>query len=608
MADVELLAVSKITELVARCPHLAAQIASNDKTPFTDGHIDVYEGLSRSKADWRGRVDVQVKGRKTKGLLATFPVTRTDLLAFQRNAGVLYFVVTIHPKTLKRTAYFAVLSPFGIEGLLAKADRDQKTISIPLTTLTSDPTKLESVVALALNTKRQNTSTGFDPALFDQIASLTVHSVSDLSFDGPLTLDSSRLDVALEMTTTSGMQVPLGGRLEIVPAEYTQKRVAFQIRCGDIAYDECSVRRLDSTRVAVALAGGLTIIFKEEAGVQTSSFTLTLAGNFADELKALEFFSAVKTTRTIELDGRKSTYEMEDEDEDDSLERQLRFMRRLQDLFTLLEVDTTLINLEDVSDSQLRELMNVYRSLIEGEEPTNKTGAISRFVISVAEWHLMFLLMPGSTEGHWRLVDPFDSAAPHMYRYDDEDDPSRAGVPVTVYDTVEDEYFATVLNLRLSAMVDAYEALTDQPTTLHLANLRVIALISAADGAGSRRGALLAAAQHLNDWLIAQDRDLDRHYLNRYQILWRTGSLTSDDLAAIREMKRQQARLGDAQSLEFEIACALLLDDAGEVAHLEKQLEPDRLAMMEAWPIWYLHPPRSSLREVEGSSGVAPRH
>lgn len=590
MADVELLAVSKITELVARCPHLAAQIASNDKTPFTDGHIDVYEGLSRSKADWRGRVDVQVKGRKVKGLLATFPVARTDLLAFQSNSGVLYFVVTIHPKTLKRTAYYAVLSPFGIEGLLAKADPDQKTISIPLTTLTSDPTKLESVVALALNTKRQNTSMGFDPALFDQIASLTVHSVSDLSFDGPLTLDSSRLDVALEMTTTNGMQVPLGGRLEILPADYAQRSVAFQIRCGDITYNECLVRRLDSARVEVALAGGLTIIFKAEAGVQTSSFTLTLAGNFADELKALEFFSAVKTTRTIALEGRESTYEMSEEDEDDSLERQLRFMRRLQELFILLDVDTTLIDLEDVSDAQLRELMNFYRSLIEGEEPSNKTGEISRFVVRIADWHLMFLLLPGSAEGCWRLVDPFDAAAPHMYRYDDKDDPSRAGVPVTVYDTIEDEYLPTVLNLRLSAIVDAYEALIDQPTTLHLANLRVIALISAADDAGLRKGALLAAAQELNDWLIAQDRDLDRHYLNRYQILWRTGSLTADDLAAIREMKRQQARIGDSQSLEFEIACALLLDDAGEVAHLEKQLAPDRLAMMEAWPIWHLHP------------------
>lgn len=75
--------------------------------------------------------------------------------------------------------------------------------------------------------------------------------------------------------------------------------------------------------------------------------------------------------------------------------------------------------------------------------------------------------------------------------------------------------------------MDAYEALIDQPSTLHLANLRVVALISAADGAGPRRQALLSAAQELNDWLISHGKDLERHQLNRYQLLWRTGSLSS---------------------------------------------------------------------------------
>lgn len=588
MADTELLAVAKVTKMIARSPHLAAQIMSNDKTPFTDGHIDVYDGLSRNKAAWRGRVDVQVKGRTHKGLLRSFPIARTDLVAFQSNSGVLYFVVTIHPKTLKETAYYAVLSPFGIEGILAKTDPDSKDIPVPLTTLPNDTATLEHVVALALQTKRQNPSMGFDPALFEQIETLTVHSVSDLSFDGPVTLDASRLDVALEMTTTGGMSVPLGGRIEIIPAEYAQKTVPFRIRCGDVIYDECLVRRLDTTRVEVVLPGGLTIIFKSGESGQSSSFTLTPSGSFTDQLKALKFFAAVKTTRTIELDGRESTYEMEAAEADDSLNSQLRFMRRLQELFTLLDVDTSLINLDDLPDSQLHELMNFYRSLVEGEEATNKTGEISRFVAAVGEWHLMFLLLPGSTADRWRLVDPFNPTAPHIYRYSDDDDPSHAGVPVTVYDTIEDEYLPTVINLHPGAIVDAYEALIDQPSTLHLANLKVVALISAADAAGPRADALLTAARDLNDWLISQGKDLERHHLNRYQILWRTGSLTEMDRASIREMKRRQTRIGDAQALEFEIACALLLDDTDEVAHLERRLTPDRLAVMTAWPIWHL--------------------
>lgn len=50
-------------------------------------------------------------------------------------------------------------------------------------------------------------------------------------------------------------------------------------------------------------------------------------------------------------------------------------------------------------------------------------------------------------------------------------------------------------------------------------------------------------------------------------------------------MKQKQACIGTAESLEFEIACALLLDDAEEVAHFEKQLRGDRLEVMKSWPI-----------------------
>jgi hypothetical protein len=596
VADVELLAVAKITKMIARCPHLAAQIASNDKTPFTDGHIDVYGGLGRSKDAWRGRVTVQVKGRTTKGVLRTFPVSRTDLRAFQHDAGVLYFVVAIHPKTLRETAYYAVLSPFGIEGLLSTTDLSSASIPVPLTKLPHSPDRIEPILGLALKTRKQNPAMGFDPVLFEQMQTLTVHSATSLDFDSPLTLDPSHLDVAIEMTTAAGMSVPLSGRLQIFPQEYTQRISTIPIKCGEITFDEYPVRRVDATTAELAFPGGLTMRLRSDATEQSSSFTLTLAGSFSDQLRAVEFFSALKHSRTIEIGGRESRYEMGEVTQDDSLDEQLQFMRRLQTLFSRLDVDTTLIDFDQVSDPQLRELINIYGSLIEGKEPTNKSGETSRFVAAIGQWHLMFLLAPGPSEGRWKLLDPFDPEAPHIYRYADEDDPSQSSVPVTVYDTVEDEYLDTVLNLRLDAIVSAYEALADQPRTAELANLRVVALLGSADRSAPRRDALLKAAMALNDWLIEQGDNLERHNLNRYQIQWRTNTLTAEDRISIRSMKRELTRVGDDQSLEFEVACALLLGDIEEADHLTRRLSPERRAVMEGWPIW-------RLRDVESAPG-----
>ena len=115
--DVEALAVAEIIALVARCPHLQPVISTNDKTVFTDGHIEVYQGLGQTKAVWRGRVPVQVKGRTGrlgKGKMPKHPISRDDLVAYQNNSGVLCFHVIVECKTGKATPFYRLLSPFAI--------------------------------------------------------------------------------------------------------------------------------------------------------------------------------------------------------------------------------------------------------------------------------------------------------------------------------------------------------------------------------------------------------------------------------------------------------------------------------------------------------------
>lgn len=76
--------MTQIAGLVARCPHLKPVISTNDKTVFTDGHIEVYQGIAQTKAEWRGRVAVQVKGRTGrlgKGKLPRHSISRDDLRA-----------------------------------------------------------------------------------------------------------------------------------------------------------------------------------------------------------------------------------------------------------------------------------------------------------------------------------------------------------------------------------------------------------------------------------------------------------------------------------------------------------------------------------------------
>ncbi|WP_349867604.1 hypothetical protein [Leifsonia sp. WHRI 6310E] len=239
--DVEALAVSKITGMLARCPHLQAFISTNDKTPFTDGYIDLYSGLHRSKKEWRGRVTVQVKGRsaRSKGSRSTYAVAKTDLLAFQRDSGVLYFVISIDKKSGKRTPYYSLLSPYAIEWMLQEADADRDSVSVPLRKLPNDPGRIESLVDLALKTRDQNITIGFDPVLFTRLESFTVHTASNLGLDeldGPLTLSPGTADFALVLNTTDGLSIPLGGQFQILPHEYVWRHADISLRSGGITY------------------------------------------------------------------------------------------------------------------------------------------------------------------------------------------------------------------------------------------------------------------------------------------------------------------------------------------------------------------------------------
>jgi hypothetical protein len=74
--NIEGLAVSAETDILALCPDLHDQITVNDKTPVTDGHIDLYKSGNHSNTNLIGRVFVQVKGRTTcgKARLATWPI------------------------------------------------------------------------------------------------------------------------------------------------------------------------------------------------------------------------------------------------------------------------------------------------------------------------------------------------------------------------------------------------------------------------------------------------------------------------------------------------------------------------------------------------------
>lgn len=593
--DVETLAVSEIAGLVARCPHLKPVISTNDKTVFTDGHIEVYEGPGQTKAEWRGRVTVQVKGRtrrRDNGKLPKHPISQEDLRAYQRESGVLFFYVVVNGKTGKITPYFRLLSPFEIDSILRGVPKSKIQVPVQMGALQTDVGSLERLVTLALTTRAQNPSIGLDPILFEKVESFTLHSATAIKFDEPQVFAPGIRDYALVLNTFDGMSIPMDGELHLLPSNYQEQTLEVATSAGAFEYETVVSRRVSETDVDVRISEGLRLSLHHEDSVVSAGIHLTMERTLSGRLKTLGFFTSLLDTKVLSVGGTAMPIEMtQDGDDDDWIRRHFDYLRWLAELLEHLGVDTSLIEPDKIDGHQYRQLKVLHRAFVKGEEVTEKTANMSRVLQKVGQWHLMFLLTPGSSQDKWVCVDPFSSEPRQHFQWASGEAGQEESMPVTAYDVVEDEYLGTVVNSRLAEIVGAYAAISDFETTFVAANLRVLALICAADECEQREAELLDAAMRLNNWLLAQNGDVSHHQINAWQITARTSGLTPGERASIRELKHELVRSGADNARQAEIACAILLGDTEEVEYLLPKLTDDQLELIKTWPIWKLHEP-----------------
>jgi len=587
--DVETIAVNAVSGPISKCSHIKAIFESNDKTLFTDGYIDVYSAERKSKADWLGRVTVQVKGRQRghkKRAKPTFSIDRIDLVAFQKDSGVLYFYVSVDAKTGDATPYYALLSPFAIDDYLRAAPAAQQKVPVRWSPFPSNVNSIQSLVELALKTRGQNITTGFDPVLFENLESLTLHTASTLNLNAPLTLTPGSLDYSLVLNTSGGLSVHLSGELQILPHDYLEQPVNVRVSSGGITFDSVTKKRLAEDKFEVRISDGLVFVARETEEGHSTQIRLTLEDSLEGRLKSVEFYLALIDSGSIQFDGKPVSFDINVTAEDEELRRNLASLKEMAALFDALGVDKALLNLRDITTDQFKQLYVLHRAIVLNEEIVDPNAERSRVIQKVGKWSLMFILTAGSTPEKWRVLDPFNPESRHQFRWSaDKEEP----IPVTSYDIVSDEDLGSVLNMRLPEIVGAYETIADLPSTYSLANQRVLSLLRASDANDGRASELLEAAAALNGWLLESQPGEPHHAINQWQIALRQRALTSEERSDIRALKRTLTTNRPANSTQFEIACALLLHDTEEAEDLIRDLSSEELLQMQKWPIWRLH-------------------
>lgn len=276
--NVELQAVYKIGQMVSKCPHLEPVIDSNDKTLFTDGHIDVHSSDSHSKTTFEGRVHVQVKGRKLTGsmkLPRTFAITKTDLTGYLKNQGVPYFIVFVNPKTDKAIPAYVLLNPFKIQHLI-KEMGIQKQIGVKIKPLPSDPSRIEDIVKLALQSADEKPAMRIDLRQLKDLSRITLYTDGSLNLDAPVRLTRADYDFTLVFETSGGMALSVDEELVITPPEYVGEVTELAVASGDFVFRNPTRRRVDRDTVELELNDGLKMQRSGTGQASTGSVSLTM--------------------------------------------------------------------------------------------------------------------------------------------------------------------------------------------------------------------------------------------------------------------------------------------------------------------------------------------
>jgi len=603
MPDIEELAVGAVKNALAYCPRLKSEILANDKTPITDGHIDLYEGVSRKVSELLGRVPVQVKGRthtgkKTYGRsFLTFSVDLPVLAFFRDNQGGVYFYVAVDPDARQQKVFYANMIPFKLDRLLKGVKPGQKSASIRLRELPTEAEDVERIFDLAWQARKQNVQQGASPMAIRDGVSLTIYSADGVDLSKPTTLSLDETDFAVVMHTTDGLNLHVDIDLQITPQSYVSQLRDIVTSCGGVTYPQVSVRQLDENTLEMLLGPLLRLVVDETTRTMNLTVALSSSGSLVDQLHAMDFFMAAHHGSPIRIDDGEYTPSSIPGPPGDDLVQRRQLVLRMSEVADALGIDPSTIDASKIDDQQAFTISRLHEAIVNGMEIHADDGAAGRFDLPFGPANCVLMVLPGESEHMWRFINVFDIANRRDFKlYGTSENGELVEVEGTAYEGLEEDELAVTANLRLSTIVEAYAALDSREHALRLVTPKVLHLLLAADNPlAIQSEQLLRAAEELNDWLIAESPEPESvHLINRWQMRVRRGLLDEEDRAAIRAERRRALRSSESNADEIDVCCAILLGDPEDIAHSLDALDPDKRADVESWPIWHLYRPSES--------------
>lgn len=589
-----------VKAVISKTDTLHSYIEKNDKRPFWDGEVFIYKSNDWRNINFIGKVQVQVKGNaaRTKDLLKSeisFSPRVVDLLNYEKNRGVIYFVVLIDKENNEhRKIYYNELTPHKIRTLI-EGKEEQKTLRVLFKEFPLNKFNIQNI----FQRFHLSSSQSYLPIItIDKLS--TIKDIEKITFtvieaDPDLipknTYDILFHDKAFWTVKQKGHPTPY----QIDVNEKINLKISTSEKQDIIVNGEKFEKYLSIERGSdyFAFKFGESVILKYPKDGKKGKFTYTHSDKLTQRIKDFNFLILFMENALIQKENGETiefgVFNKETEINISELKKELQTYLQIDEFWKSIGVYDDFIIGEIDSNSSIKELeifancMNgkhkVINALDTNEPVTLVKKTISNFTL------LLFYVLEDKDKKHFNIYNFSDYERMFMYIIDgQEHEASR-------YSALKPIDYTEVSNINFSDILKSFKQIkiTDNNIYTYF-NLDLLKLLMAYDMRENKQYKILKAAQEIAKWLLDKSEGIlpyEIKVINYLQALKRERTLSEEENIMLYDIEK------DSVELIYKLGANILLDNLKGAQIQFDKLSIEDKEKFKTYPIYNLWNPKS---------------
>lgn len=538
--DIEQAATGYLKQYIARATYLKAIINDNDKEPFFDGSILIYNNNNFINENYVGSIRIQIKGKVVttfeKNQTIKYQVKISDLKGYLKSDGCIFFVICVSDKINETKGYFITLKPLFIKVLLNAKKSNKKTITVSLQELPQNIVTFTNIVRNTYNDCRLQRNQIERKVISDTaLEKLTNKGYKIIS---SLIQSDDKIDYDFLYNYKHNFYLKSPDGKEIISIENLNsilsitKHMDIEIWVGDKKYyDSYDVEEHDAEDYIFIGRTTKLIINKNEHSI-TINIDFNNAIYFNDYIKDMQFVIDMLNNKNIKFVNTitKNTFNIPIDERFQStntidvalLNEKLNYLIDVDDALKLigLNIDEKLLikNLSVTDENNIKILVDnlIYNKLY--NQKKDKFSPLCYMDIN----NISLMLYLEKNKSGVKIYNPANNRFVVVMKYDD----NRPDKKVSPYLWLESDKIAKISNFDFDDIYQSLISIGDSEST----NRFIIKLIEAYDICKKEK--LLNLANRLSQWIVSNETNNELWHcakLNQLQAKLRINSIGDDD-------------------------------------------------------------------------------